>query len=135
MPDSSRVLGYYSICTGSVDFEQLPPAAARGLPQYSLPTAILARLTVDKSKQGKGLGASIVYDSLQRIQHVADNIGICAVTVNASDLNVRDFYLKFEFRPLLDDDLHLFLFMLHFRRTWFVIGQIGLCKKAALGDG
>jgi hypothetical protein len=54
-PDSSRVLGYYSICAGSVDFEQLPPAAARGLPQYSLPTATLARLAVDTSDQGKGL--------------------------------------------------------------------------------
>jgi hypothetical protein len=48
---------------------------------------------------------------------VADEIGICAVTVNASDLNVRDFYLEFESRPLLDDDLHLFLLMSTIRKT------------------
>jgi GNAT superfamily N-acetyltransferase len=112
----SRVVGFYTICAGSVDFEQLPLVAARGLPPYSVPTAVLARLAVDKSEQGKGLGASLIYDAIQRIQRVADEIGICAVTVNASDLDVRDFYLKFEFRPLLDDDLHLFLLMATIRK-------------------
>jgi hypothetical protein len=31
-------------------------------------------------------------------------------------VDVRDFYLKFEFRPLLDDDLHLFLFVATIRK-------------------
>jgi GNAT superfamily N-acetyltransferase len=116
-PPSPGVLGFYSICAGSVEFEQLPSAAASGLPPYSIPTATLARLAVDKSEQGKGLGASLIFDAIQRIRRLADEIGICAVTVNASDSYVRDFYLKFEFKPLLDDELHLFLFMATIRRT------------------
>ena len=115
-PGSSRVVGYYTICAGAIDFEQLPSVSARGLPQYSVPTATLARLAVDRSEQGKGLGASLIYNALRRLQRLADEVGICAVTVDASDFSVRDFYLSFEFQPLLDDDLHLFLLMATIRK-------------------
>jgi GNAT superfamily N-acetyltransferase len=110
-PPSSAVLGFYSICADSIDLEDLPRGAARGLPRYSVPTAKLARLAVDRSAQGKGVGGGLLTDALARIARLADEIGICAVTVDAKAAEVRDFYLKFGFEPLLDDELHLFMFV------------------------
>jgi len=115
-PPSRIVLGYYSLCSGSIDFQHLPPEVSRKLPRYPLPTAHLARLAVDRSCQGKGLGGLLILDALRRIIRVAEEIGICAVTVDALHREARDFYLKFGFRRLLDDEFHLFLLMGTVRR-------------------
>ncbi len=108
---AGTVMGYYSLCSGSIDFENLPPEVSRKLPRYPLPTAHLARLAIDKSCQGKGLGSFLLIDFIKRVLRLADEIGICAITVDALHQRARDFYLKFGFQRLLDDELHLFLMM------------------------
>ena len=106
---SLQVLGFYTICGGSVERKSMPPLAARRLPNYPVPTANLARLAVDKSCHGRGLGSYLLLDALRRIARLADEIGIRAVTVDAIDVRARAFYAKFGFARLLDDELHLLL--------------------------
>jgi GNAT superfamily N-acetyltransferase len=69
---------------------------------------LLARLAVATSWQGKGLGAGLLKDALQRTLQAADIAGIRAFTVHAKDEEARAFYEHFGFSTLPSDPYHLF---------------------------
>ena len=58
----SRVAGYYTLAAGSVLRDDTPPRVAKGLGNYPVPIILLARLAVDRTEQGKGLGAALPPD-------------------------------------------------------------------------
>lgn len=107
-PGKPRVIGYYTLAAGAVAFERLPSDAARKLPQHPVPVVLLARLAVDQSFQGQGLGEGLLLDALQRSLALATDLGIHAVEVDALDAAAA-FYRKYGFIALLDDPLHLYL--------------------------
>lgn len=105
--DPDHVLGYYTLSSGAVSFEALPMKA--GLPRYPAPVIVLGRLAVDGTMQGQGIGEALLLDALDRASHVAEQIGIHAIEVNALNQGVKRFYAKHGFVELLDDPLHLYL--------------------------
>lgn len=105
----SRVAGYYAISSHRVAFEALSDDQARGLPRIGVPVILLGRLAVDRSFQGRGLGAELLIDALRRVLTIAEQVGVRAVEVDAIDDGARQFYLKYGFVPLRDDPRHLFL--------------------------
>jgi len=105
------VVGYYSIATGSVARDAVPPRIAKGLASHPVPVILLTRLAVDRSEQGKGLGAALLKDALIRIAKAADIVGARAVLVHAIDASAAAFYHRFDFEPSPVSDLHLMLLM------------------------
>lgn len=105
------VLGYYAISNHRVAYEALPPDQAKGLPRIDIPVVLLGRLAVDRSVQGQRLGEYLLVDALRRAHHVADQIGVRAMEVDAIDEKARAFYAKYGFVSLADDRNHLFLSM------------------------
>src|SRR5262245_31417890 len=105
------VVGYYSIAAGSICKQDSTTRAAKGGQPDPIPVSLLARLAIDKSEQGKGLGKALLKDALLRIEQAADIIGIRAVLVHAIDKAARSFYKKFDFEECPTDDLHLMLLM------------------------
>lgn len=103
------VIGYYTLAAGAVAFEHLPSAPTHKLPKHPVPVVLLARLAVDQSAQGKGLGERLLLDALQRALDLSSGLGVHAVEVNALDDAAAAFYRKYGFAPLLDDPLHLYL--------------------------
>lgn len=106
-----KVVGYYSIAAGSVRKEETPARVAHGLANHPVPVVLLARLAVDKSEQGSGLGKALLKDALIRIATAADVIGARAVLVHAINESAAAFYRHFGFEPSPIDDLHLMLLM------------------------
>jgi GNAT superfamily N-acetyltransferase len=104
-----RVLGYYTLASGSIDAGSLPAKQARKLPRHPVPVVLLARLAVDRSVRGKGLGGRLLRDALTRSLDLSESIGIHAVVVDAMDAEARAFYERFGFLPLTDDEMRLFL--------------------------
>jgi GNAT superfamily N-acetyltransferase len=104
-----RVYGYYTLASGAVAFQNLPPDTARKLPRHPVPVALLGRLAVDRAAQGQGLGEFLLMDALGRCLELSGRLGIFAVEVMALDPEAKEFYRKYGFVPLADDDLHLFL--------------------------
>ncbi len=102
---SSRVPGYYTISGGSVSFETVP----ENVPYHPVPVVLIGRLAVDLNARGKGLGEILLMDALRRSKRVAEQLGIFAVEVEAIDKQARAFYVKYGFKALLDDRLHLYL--------------------------
>lgn len=120
--ESARVLGYYALSSHRVVYDALPDEESRGLPKLDIPVILLGRLAVDQSVQGQGLGAHLLLDALRRSLAISQEIGIRAVEVDAIDESARKFYLKYGFRPLMDDPHHLFLPM-------HVVRQLGLVEE------
>jgi GNAT superfamily N-acetyltransferase len=104
-----RVLGYYTLSSGSVSFQNLPASPAKKLPKHPVPVILLARLAVDASVQGQGLGAALLTDALACCFYLAGKISVHAVEVDAIDDAARSFYETYGFVPLLDNPLHLYL--------------------------
>lgn len=107
--EPTRILGYYSLTVGAIDKANLPPQATRRFPNFPLPIARLARLAVDSSQKGKGLGEDLLLDALARCLRVAEEVGIVAVLIDAKHERAKAFYSRYEFDALPDHPLTLWL--------------------------
>jgi predicted GNAT family N-acyltransferase len=101
----SRVLGYYTISSSAVAFDVVP----ENLPRHPIPVALIGRLAVDRNAQGRGLCEMLLIDALRSAQKASESVGIYAIVVDALEDKARGFYVKYGFRELLDDRLHLYL--------------------------
>lgn len=111
-----RVVGYYSLAVGSVQSEDSPSRAVKGMARHPVPVMILARLAVDRSDQGSGIGNALLKDALLRTAQAADIAGIRALVVHAKDEDARRWYEQFDFEPSPTDPLHLFLLLKDLKR-------------------
>jgi len=107
--DDRRVLGYYTLSSGSVNVGSLPAKQSKKLPRHPVPVILLARLAVDQRAQGKGFGGHLLRDGITRSLDLSEKLGIHAIVVDAIDDGAKAFYLKYGFSPLLDHAWHLFL--------------------------
>ena len=75
------VVGFYSLAVGSIEFSAASARVAKGLARHPVPVIILARLAVDQSHQGRGLGSALLKDALLRTLQAASIAGIRAILV------------------------------------------------------
>jgi len=87
----NRVVGYYSLAAASVQREEAAPRVAKGLAKHPIPVVLLARLAVDQTEKGKGLGSALLKDALLRSLQGANIIGCRAVLVHAKDQVAQTF--------------------------------------------
>lgn len=106
-----QVVGYYSLAVGAVEHAEAPERVSKGLARHPIPVMLLARLAIDRSEQGKGLGVALLKDALLRTAQAADIAGIRALLVHAKDEQARIWYEGFDFEPSPTDPYHLFLLM------------------------
>lgn len=106
-PPSLRVAGYYSLAASSVSFARMPEELRKRLPRYPIPSVLLARLAIDASVQGQGLGAALLVDAGLRVARLSREAGIRLLEVEAKDEGARAFYRKHGAVSLLDDEKHL----------------------------
>lgn len=104
-----RVIGYYSLSAGSLDATDLPDKLRKRLPRYPVPVALLGRLAIDKSHQGKGLGSILLADALKRIHQASQVMAVYAIVVDALHDHAAEFYRQFGFIQLPHHPLKLFL--------------------------
>jgi GNAT superfamily N-acetyltransferase len=90
-----RVAGYYALATGGV--AQVLGRVRRNMPN-PVPVMILGRLAVDRSWQGRNLGASLLRDAVVRTVQAAEIGGIRAILVDAISEDAKRFYERNGFR-------------------------------------
>lgn len=105
---TQNVAGFYSLATGSVNHAEVTGSLRRNMPD-PIPVIILARLAVDLSFRGKGLGADLLHDAVLRCYRVAENIGVRAIMVHALNEQAKEFYLNHGFKASQMQDRTLFL--------------------------
>jgi ribosomal protein S18 acetylase RimI-like enzyme len=101
--------GYYTLATGQVDFEALPPEIAKGLPKRMLPVAVLAWLGVHSEYQGRGLGDRLLASALRDCFEAGKTFAFVAVILDCLNDAAKAFYSRFHFRPLEGHPYKLFL--------------------------
>jgi predicted N-acetyltransferase YhbS len=115
---SGRVIGLYTLAPHAVDPADAGGRLSAGLPRRRpIPVLLLARLAVDRSEQGRGLGADLLRDGLRRCAGAADEIGGRAVVVHAKDEAAVGFYRRFGFVPLAENPQHLYVLMKDLRAS------------------
>lgn len=114
--DGERVVGYYAITMSAVARLEAPSEMQRGRPSQ-IPCILLARLAVDKSCHGQGLGWELLRDALLRSVSLSESIGAAAVMIHCRDEDAKAFYLKHgDFLQSPVEELHLMVSMKDLRR-------------------
>lgn len=62
-----------------------------------VPTAILGRLAVDQSWQGRGLGVALLRDAVERTRAASQILGVRGLLVHALTEKAAAFYLRHGF--------------------------------------
>ncbi len=106
-----KVVGYYSLAPASIEKQEAPARIAKGMASHPIGVVLLARLAVDLSEQGTGLGSALLKDALRRSVQAADTISARAVLVHAIDEEARAFYQHFGFEVSPTHEMHLMLLM------------------------
>lgn len=89
---SDSIIGYYSLAPTSAMFEQIPLGTRKGLPQHPVPGFRLARLAIDKSLHGGGLGTQLLLAAGRRCIRVAGEVGGVALFIDAKTERAAKWY-------------------------------------------
>ena len=102
-----RVVGYHALAGASVEHVDATERASKRMPKHQIPALLLARLAVDESVKGRGLGAFLLRDAMLRTVTVSEEVGIRLLLAHALSDEARDFYLHFGFEPSPTDPMNL----------------------------
>lgn len=105
------VVGYFTLSLGSVSKQEAPERVGKGLGNYPIPIFLIARLAVDKTMHGKGIGKGLLQHALLKIVFVANKVGGRAVVVHAKDEKAKSFYEHFYFMPFPANPQHLYILL------------------------
>lgn len=105
--EQKRVVGYHALTVASIEHNEATDRARKGMPRHPIPVLLLARLAVDATVQGKGIGAFLLADAMSRATSVAEQAGIRLVLVHAINDDARAFYGHFGFEPSPTDAMNL----------------------------
>jgi GNAT superfamily N-acetyltransferase len=104
-----EVIGFYSLSAGEIAFADAAERLKKGLARHPVPIMLLARLAVDHSWHGQGVGRALLADATRRTLEASNIAGIRALVVHAKNDAARSFYLRFSFTPSLPDSFHLYM--------------------------
>lgn len=94
-----RIVGYATVAASHIEAGSLPHRVRRRLPSYPLPILRLARLAVDESSTGLGIGLALLRGVFTTAHRMADDVGCIGVVVDAK-LPAVPFYERYGFVPL-----------------------------------
>lgn len=106
--DDGRVVGYFAIAPHILERDDAPRSVARGAPQH-IPAILLAKLALDDSLQGQGLGAELLITALETIIAAARAAGGRVIVVDAIDAAAASFYERHDCERIPDNDRRLVL--------------------------
>jgi GNAT superfamily N-acetyltransferase len=114
--EAGKVIGYYALASGAVSTAAAPGRFRRNMPD-PIPVALLARLAIDRNRQGRGFGRALFRDAAMRIAHAADAIGIRGILVHAISADAKAFYLALGFEPSPVDPMMLMVTLPDLRKS------------------
>jgi GNAT superfamily N-acetyltransferase len=107
--DRSRLAGHYATVFGEfeagTEFGSLQPTV------YKTPAMLIAKLAVDVSFQGKGIGSLLLSHALSGALEASRIAGLEVVFVDAKDAQATTFYGRFGFARIDPDSSRMFMTM------------------------
>ena len=96
--DELEVVGYFAIAPTQVARSEVTRSMSGGV--GVVPGYLLARLALDVSLHGQGLGSELLIDALQVSVAAGDRAGGRLIVVDAIDRGAHDFYRHHGFVPI-----------------------------------
>jgi GNAT superfamily N-acetyltransferase len=93
------VVGYYTLAAHQLDRSELSRSTGHGLPA-GVPSALLARLAVDASLHGRGIGGALLAEAEARLIVATSHLAARFVVVDAIDERAAGFYEHHTYRRL-----------------------------------
>ena len=97
--EDARMLGYATVAPAHLEVDRLPASQRKKLPHYPIPVLRLARLAVDQSAQGQGIGRQLLKFVLKLAMGMDEKFGCAGVVVDAKP-DATAFYEAFGFVAL-----------------------------------
>jgi predicted N-acetyltransferase YhbS len=94
---NGRVVGYFSLTMGSMLRAEAPVKLVRGMPAYPVGMVLLARLAVDQSQQGRGVGAMLLAEALRKAIAAGEVAAARLIVVDDVDEDAAAFYQRYGF--------------------------------------
>src|SRR4051794_31596383 len=107
--DRKTILGYYSLSPASIEYSRAPEIIRKGLARHDVPAFRLARLAVNLSVQGQGLGGQLLLAAGRRCILAAAEVGGVALLIDAKNERAATWYTSYGAVPLSDAPLLLLL--------------------------
>jgi GNAT superfamily N-acetyltransferase len=86
-----RVIAYFSLAAHLVVRDEMPRRIGRGSPD-AIPAVLLARLALDRTLHGQGLGGELLWDALSRAVAASRRVAARVIVVDAIDAPAARFY-------------------------------------------
>ena len=115
--EQDRVVGYHALAAAAISPADATARTRRGQPRYPIPAVLLARLAVDTSVQGRGIGAFLLRDAMVRALRASEQIGARILLVHALHDEARAFYERWGFERSPTDPLNLQLLFKDVRKS------------------
>ena len=94
---AERVLAFYALSAHAIARAEVPSRTGRGVPD-PVPAALIAKLALDRSLQGAGLGGPLLVDALERILRAGQQgPAVRAIVVDAATAAGRSLCTRFGF--------------------------------------
>lgn len=104
---ASEVIGFYAISLFELLNVELPAAYQKRLP-HRVPAFRLGRLAIATRYQGKQLGEHILFDAIDRVTRISQEVGGVGLVVDAKASAVS-FYQRYGFESMADHPNKMFL--------------------------
>jgi GNAT superfamily N-acetyltransferase len=114
--EGARVVGYYCLSSGALAVADAPGVIKRNMPD-PIPMAVLGRLAIDRSWQGKGLGAALLQDAVMRVGQAAHIVGIRGLLVHTISNEAKAFYEHYGFAASPTNPMTLIMSLKSFVKT------------------
>jgi GNAT superfamily N-acetyltransferase len=95
--EGEGILGFVTVSAGQLDTGDLP--RGRRMPPYPAPILRVARLAVDETAHGRGLGKALLRFTIELAERMMSEYGCVGLVVDAKPGAV-DFHRRFGFEPL-----------------------------------
>jgi len=109
LDSAGRIVGYYTIAPGQVEYGDFPAELVKKLPKRPLPVAVVAWLGVSEQHRGRGLGTRLLAHGLRDCYEAGHIFPFVAVIVDCLDDAAKRFFEKFDFQEVPGNPYRLFL--------------------------
>jgi GNAT superfamily N-acetyltransferase len=108
--DNTRaILGFYSLAPASLAYHRAPDSVRRGLARHEVPGFRLARIAIDRGRQGQGLGGQLLLAAGRRCLMAAAVVGGTVLIIDAKTDRAAAWYVGYGAMPLNDAERTLVL--------------------------
>ena len=92
--EGERILGFVTVSPATLDADDLP--SGRKMPPYPVPVLRIARLAVDESARGIGVGRALLRFAIELAERMRTDVGCVGVLVDAKP-DAIEFYSRYGF--------------------------------------